>query len=166
MKNLDVIENSLLGKNLSAERNFVYEAEEKIKELNLEKFNLLHYIGKAVMCITFEGESLPSYDDTFKIIKLTEEIFALKRKLRKIGWCTNICRTKDTTKQLPKFVLVLFMLITRPIVEHKEIILLNLSLAKVFFVNSLIHFTLKYLVTSNDRKKEKFGCWFSYALCN
>ena len=37
---------------------------------------------------------------------------------------------------------------------------------KGFFVNSLIHFTLNYLVTSNDRKKEKFGCWFSYALCN
>ena len=85
MKSLDVIENSLLGKDLSAERSFADEVEEKIKELNLEKNNLLHYIGKAVMCITFEGESLPSYDDTFKIIKLTEETFALKKKLRKIG---------------------------------------------------------------------------------
>ena len=152
-ENLDIIEKFLLGKNLSAERGFVDKVEEKIKELNLEKINLLHYIGKAVMCITFEGESLRSYGDTFKIIKLTEETFALKRKLRKIDWLQIMCRKKDTTKQLPEFVLVLFMLITSPTIEHKEIILLNLSLANVFFVNSLMHFTLNYLVTSNGRKK-------------
>ena len=58
--NVDITKNSLLGKDLSAERGFVDEVEEKLKELNLEKINLLHYIGKAVMCITFEEESLPS----------------------------------------------------------------------------------------------------------
>ena len=82
---LDIAENSLLGKDLSAGRGFVDKVEEKLKELNLEKINVLHYIGKAVMCITFEGESLPSYNNTFKIIKLIEETFALKRQLRKIG---------------------------------------------------------------------------------
>ena len=82
---LNIAGNSLLGKDLSAVRGFVDEFEEKLKELNLEKINVLHYIGKAVMCITFEGESLPSYNDTFKIIKLIEETFALKRQLRKIG---------------------------------------------------------------------------------
>ena len=57
----------------------------------------------------------------------------------------------ETTPEL------LFILITHPIAEHKEIILLNLSLAKVFFVNTLMHFTLNYLVTSNGRKKiQKF----------
>ena len=114
---------------LSAERGFVIEFKEKRKELNLEKINLLHYIGKAVICITFEGESLLSYDDTFKIIKLTEENLALKRKLRKICCVQIICRTKDTTKQLMEFVLVLFMLITSPIIEHKELIL---NVAHVF----------------------------------
>ena len=111
---------------LSAERGFVIEFN---KELNLEKINLLHYIGKAVICITFEGESLLSYDDTFKIIKSTEENLALKRKLRKICCVQIICRTKDTTKQLMEFVLVLFMLITSPIIEHKELIL---NVANVF----------------------------------
>ena len=76
----------------------------------------------------------------------------------------------ETTPEL------LFILITHPIAEHKEIILLNLSLAKVFFVNTLMHFTLNYLVTSNGRKKRQkfekkkqeksFGCWFSYTLGN
>ena len=131
-----ITENSLLGIDLSAERGFVVEFKEKLKELNLEKINLLHYIGKAVICITFEGESLLSYDDTFKIIKLTEENLALKRKLRKIGCVQIICRTKDTTKQLMEFVLVLFMLITCPIIEHEEVILLNLNIANVFFVNN------------------------------
>ena len=119
----------MLGIDLSAERGFVVEFKEKLKELNLEKINLLHYIGKAVICITFEGESLLSYDDTFKIIKLTEENLALKRKLRKICCVRIICRTKDTTKQLMEFVLVLFMLITSPIIEHKELIL---NVANVF----------------------------------
>ena len=93
-ENLDITENSFLRKDLSAERAFVDEVEEKLKEPNLEKINLLHYIGKAVMCITFEGESLPSYGDTFKIIKLTEKTFALKLKLTKIGWCANYMQDK------------------------------------------------------------------------
>ena len=66
-----------------------------------------------------------------------------------------ICRTKDTTKQLPEFVLVLFMLITRPIVEYREITLLNLNLANVILVNSLMHFILNYLVTNYGRKKKE-----------
>ena len=100
-EHLDIIENSLLGKDLSAERGFVNEVKKKIKELNLEKINLLHYIGKTVMCITFERESLPSYDDIFKIIKLTEETFAWKRKLRKIGWCTNYMQDKGYNETTP-----------------------------------------------------------------
>ena len=59
-ENVDITENYLLEKDLSAERGFVNEVMEKLKELNLEKFNLLHYVGKEVMCMTFEGESLPS----------------------------------------------------------------------------------------------------------
>ena len=66
-----------------------------------------------------------------------------------------ICRRNDTTKQLPEFVLVLFMLITHPIVEDKEITLLNLNLANVILINSLMHFTLNYLVNNYGRKKSK-----------
>ena len=65
-----------------------------------------------------------------------------------------ICRIKDTKKQLLEFVLVLLMLITRPILEHKTITLLNLNLANVILLNSLIQFTLNYLVTNNDRRKK------------
>ena len=32
------------------------------------------------MRVTFEGESLPSYEDTIKIIMITDKTFALKRK--------------------------------------------------------------------------------------
>ena len=53
------------------------------------------------MGITFEGECLPSYDDTFKIIKSTEETFALKRKLRKIGWCANYMQDKGYNETAP-----------------------------------------------------------------
>ena len=66
-----------------------------------------------------------------------------------------MCTVKDTTKQILEFVLALFMLITRPVIEHKEITLLNLNLANVIVRNSLMHFTLNYLVTNHGRKKEK-----------
>ena len=62
----------------------------------------MHYSAKAMMCITFEGESLPSYDNTFKILKLTEETFALKRKLRKIGWCANYMQGKGYNETTPE----------------------------------------------------------------
>ena len=53
------------------------------------------------MYVTFQGESLSSCDDTFKIIKLTEETFALKRKLRKIGWCANYVHDKGCNETTP-----------------------------------------------------------------
>ena len=46
------------------------------------------------MCVTFEGESLPSYENTIKIIMLTEETFALKKIFKKIGWCANYMQGK------------------------------------------------------------------------
>ena len=59
---LDIRENCFLGK------DFIDEVEKKLKELNIEKINLVHYIGKVVMSQTSEGESLPSYEDAVKII--------------------------------------------------------------------------------------------------
>ena len=145
---LDIRENCFLGK------DFIVEVEKKLKELNIEKINLVHYIGKVVMSQTSEGESLPSYEDAVKIFWLNEETFTLKKKKKKLAGVQIICRIKDTTKQLLEFVLVLLMLITRPILEHKKITLLNLNLANVILVNSLIKFTLNYLVTNNGRRKE------------
>ena len=95
---LDITENCLLGKDLSVERGFIDEVEKKIKKLNTEKVSLAHYIGKAVMCVTFEGESLPNHEDTIKIIMLTEETFALKRKLKTIRWCAKYIQDKGYNK--------------------------------------------------------------------
>ena len=150
---LNIMENCLLGKDLSAKRYFIDEIKKKLKEVNIEKANILHYIGKAVMCVTFEGRSLTSYEDTIKVIMLTEETFALKRKLRKIDWYANYMQDKGYNETNPGVCLVLFMLITRLIVEHKEITLLNLNLAKVVLINSLMHFTLNYLITNYGRRK-------------
>ena len=83
----------------------------------------------------------------------------LEKKIsKKTGWCANYMQDKGYNEITPKFALVLFMLITRPIVEHKEITLLNLNLANVVLVNNQMHFTLislHYLVTNNGRKKSK-----------
>ena len=93
---LDITENCLLGKDLSLEGDFIDKVKKNLYELNIEKINLVDYIWKAVMSLTFEGESLASYEDTIKIIMLTEATFGLKLVGAQI-----ICRTKDTTKQLP-----------------------------------------------------------------
>ena len=94
------------------------------------------------MGITFEGECLPSYDDTFKIIKSTEETFALKRKLRKIGWCANYMQDKGYNETAPwvcfSFVYVNHSPNRRAQGDH----IVEFDLANVFFVNSLMHFTL------------------------
>ena len=53
------------------------------------------------MCVTFEGESLPSYEDMIKIIMLTEETFALKKIFKKIGWCANYTQGKGYNETSP-----------------------------------------------------------------
>ena len=63
---LDVGDNCLLGKDLSSERYFIDKVEKKPKQLNIGKISLVRYNGKAVMSVTFEGESLPSFEDTIK----------------------------------------------------------------------------------------------------
>ena len=91
---LDVRENCFLGK------DFIVEVEKKLKELNIEKINLVHYIGKVVMSQTSEGESLQSYEDAVKIIQLNEETFTLKKK-QKTGWCANYMQDKGYNEATP-----------------------------------------------------------------
>ena len=47
------------------------------------------------MCIYFGAESLPSYDDRYKLIKVTEETFSLNKKLWKLGLCANYMQDRD-----------------------------------------------------------------------
>ena len=66
------------------------------KELTFEqKIGFLYYLGKIVMCIYFGAESLPSYDDRYKLIKVTEETFSLNKKLWKLGLCANYMQDRD-----------------------------------------------------------------------
>ena len=81
---------------------------------------------------------------------LTAETFALKRKLKTILWCANYFQDKGYNKSTLGYSFSFFVLITHPIIEHKESILLNMNLLDVVLVNSRIHLTLYYLVTKND----------------
>ena len=151
---LDITEICLLGKYLSSERDFIDEGWKKLKELNIEKINLVHYIGKAVMCVTFEGESLPSYEDTIKIIMLTEETFALKKIFKKIGWCANYMQGKGYN-ETPHGVCFNFAYVNHsPSHRGQEDHIIQFKSWKFILVNSLMYFTLNYLVTNNGRKKE------------
>ena len=50
------------------------------------------------MYVTFEGKSLPSYENTIKIIMLNEETFALKKKLKK-NWLVCKLYAGETIQQ-------------------------------------------------------------------
>ena len=73
----------IIGKDLSLEGDFIDKVKKNLYELNIEKINLVDYIWKAVMSVTFEGESWASYEDTIKIIMLIEETFAWKENFKK-----------------------------------------------------------------------------------
>ena len=47
------------------------------------------------MYIYFGAESLPSYDDTYKLIKVTEETFSLNKKLWKLGLSADYMQDRD-----------------------------------------------------------------------
>ena len=150
---LDITENCLLGKYLSSERDFMEEGGKKLEELNIEKINLVHYIGKAVMCVTFERESLPSYEDTIKIIMLTEETFALKKIFKKIGWCANYMQGKGYNESSPGVCFSFAYVNHSPSCRGQENHIVQFQSCKFILVNSLMYFTLNYLVTNNGRKK-------------
>ena len=48
-----------------------------------------YHLGKVVRCVYFEVSAALSYDNTYKLIKVTEETFCKSRKLRTLGWCRN-----------------------------------------------------------------------------
>ena len=87
---LEITEDSLSGKDLSAEKKFLRNLEQTFNELTFEKVvGFLYYFGKVVICLYFEVYAALSYNDTYKLIKVTEETFCKTRKLKKLVWCSN-----------------------------------------------------------------------------
>ena len=87
---LEITEDSLSGKDLSAEKKFLENLEQTFNELTFEKVVGFSYcFGKVVICLYFEVSAALSYNDTYKLVKVTEETFCKTRKLKKLVWCSN-----------------------------------------------------------------------------
>ena len=67
---LEIGEDSLPGKDLSAEKKFLQNSEQTFNELTFEKVvGFQYYLGKVGVCVYFEVSAALSYDDTYKLIK-------------------------------------------------------------------------------------------------
>ena len=90
MQNLEISKDSFLGKDLTTEKDFLQKVELSFKEQNFEqKTEFSHYVGKCVMCLSFQAEYFPSHEYAFKLVVLTEEQFARE----KFAW--SVCKLHD-----------------------------------------------------------------------
>ena len=84
LQNLEILEDSFLGKNSIIEKDFLQNLELSFQEENFnQKTELSNYVGKCCICVTFESQSLPGHGDVFKQVELTEEHFSPKKKIKR-----------------------------------------------------------------------------------
>ena len=101
MQNLEISEDSFLGKDLTIEKDFLQNLELSFQEEHFnQKIEFSHYVGKCCICVSFESQSLPGHGDVLKLVELSEEHFPRKKKLRELGWCANYMMDKRENNDL------------------------------------------------------------------
>ena len=85
MQNLEVLEDSFLGKGLTIEKDFLQNLELSFQEKHFnQKIEFSYYVGKCCMCVYFESQSLPGRGDVLKLVELTGEHFSRKKKIENL----------------------------------------------------------------------------------
>ena len=102
-----------LGKDLTTYKDFLQRVELSFKEQNFkQKIESLHYVGKCVMCLSFQAEYFPSHEYAFKLVVLTEEQFDREKILRELGWCANYLMDKrENNDFIIDFVFIIILVI-------------------------------------------------------
>ena len=86
MQNLVISNDSLFGKDLTAEKNFLEKLFISFQQEKFDqKFDFSYYVGKQYISLCFERESLITHGDATKLVDLTEEYFASIKKLKQFG---------------------------------------------------------------------------------
>ena len=137
MQNLEISKDSLLEKDVTTEKEYLYTLElsfqNEIFEQNLTFHFHYHYAGKHCMCVSFESESLLCHGDVFILVKLTEGHFVQKKKLREVGWCANYMMDKRENKDfLVDFVFINYSPNQRKVDEQQPTV--DLELCNYFFL--------------------------------
>ena len=93
MQNLEISEDSSLGKGLRIKKDFLQNLELSFQEEHFNhKIEFLYYVGNCCMCVSFESQSLPGHGDVLKLIELTEEHFSSGKKIKKTWF---MCKLHD-----------------------------------------------------------------------
>ena len=101
MQNLEILEDSFLEKGLTIKKDFLQNLELSFQEEHFnQKIELLYYVGKCCMCVSFESQSLPGHGDVLKLVELAKEHFSWRKKLRELGWCANYMMDKRENNDL------------------------------------------------------------------
>ena len=81
MQNLDISNDSLFGKDLTAQKEFLEKLFISFQQEKFDqKFEFSYYVGKHYISLCFERESLITHGDATKLVDLTEEHFAFIKK--------------------------------------------------------------------------------------
>ena len=70
MQNLEISEDSFLGKDLTIEKDFLQNLELSFQEEHFnQKIEFSYYVGKCCMYLSFELQSLPGHGDMLKLVE-------------------------------------------------------------------------------------------------
>ena len=91
MQNLEILEDSFLGKDLTIEKDFLQNLELCFQEEHFnQKIQVSYYVGKCCMCVSFESQSSLGHGDVLKLVDLTKEHFFRKKKIKRTWFVSKL----------------------------------------------------------------------------
>lgn len=95
LQNLEISKDSLSGKDLTIERQFLYNFKVSFLNVNFEqKIEILHRVQRYCMYLFFDSQSALNHSDASILVEFTEVSFGQEKILREVGWCANYLMDK------------------------------------------------------------------------
>lgn len=95
LQNLEISKDSLSGKDLTIERQFLYNFKVSFLNVNFEqKIEILHRVQRYCMYLFFDSQSTLNHSDASILVEFTEVSFGQEKILREVGWCANYLMDK------------------------------------------------------------------------
>ena len=139
MQNLDISNNSLFGKDLTAEKEFLKKLFISFQqEIFDRKFDFSYYVGKHYISLCFKWESLMTHGDATKLVDLTEKHFVSIKKLKQYDSCENyiIESYRKNNDFVTEFIFINYSP-NREIVGEKQQEAIDFDLCKCFYCATL-----------------------------
>ena len=130
---LNISTDHITGRALTNEKDFAADLKADSDKLVFSNnVSCGYFVGKVVVCISFEMNGIPDSQDAGKFIDLLENSFQKKKILRRIGWCANFVMDKNNNPDA--FVLDFLFLINHLIAAITFKLFKNMKFVPVFIV--------------------------------